>query len=154
MVDLTQGDDEADDAARHPNKRLREEYDQKTQERIVKVKEEKAAAEGARDRTDAIAAAASVAAATATADAREAAEDLEDAQELTGHLVQSENNKMSEIDELRRTVSERDARIEALEAEAREKDATIAELRERVGQLERPAPRGGRRARGPDRRGH
>jgi len=121
---------------------------------MVKVKEEKAAAEGARDRTDAIAAAASVAAATATADAREAAEDLEEAQELTGHLVQSENNKMSEIDELRRTVSERDARIEALEAEAREKDATIAELRERVGQLERRAPRGGRRARGPHRRGH
>ena len=56
---------------------------------------------------------------------------------------------MSEIDELRRTVSERDARIEALEAEAREKDATIAELRERVGQLERPAPRGGGRAKRP-----
>ena len=86
--------------------RLREEYDRKTQERLVKVKEEKVAAEGARDRTDAIAAAASVAAASASADAREAAGDLEDAQELTGHLVQSENNKMSQIDELRRTVSE------------------------------------------------
>ena len=48
-----------------------------------------------------------------------------------------------------RTVSERDARIEALEAEAREKDATIAELHERVGQLERPAPRGGGRAKRP-----
>ena len=46
-------------------------------------------------------------------------------------------------------MSERDARIEALEAEAREKDATIAELRERVGQLERPAPRGGGRAKRP-----
>jgi len=69
----------------------------------------------------------------------DAVEDLEDAQELTGHLVQSENNRMTEIDELRGTVSERDARIEALEA-------TIAELRERVGQLERPAPRGGGQA--------
>ena len=39
--------------------------------------------------------------------------------------------------------------LEALEAEVREKDATIAELRERVGQLERPAPRGGGRAKRP-----
>ncbi len=110
VVDLTHLDDdddgEGDDATQHHDKRLREEYDRKTQERLVKVKEEKVAAEGARDRTDAIAAAASVAAASASADAREAAGDLEDAQELTGHLVQSENNKMSQIDELRRTVSE------------------------------------------------
>ena len=59
---------------------------------------------------------------------------LEDAQELAGHLYQSENNKMSTIDELRGTVSERDARIEALEAE-------VAELREQL--------RGGGRAKRP-----
>ena len=63
-------------------------------------------------------------------------EEKSEAQELANQLVLSENNKMSEIDELRRTVSERDSRIEALEAEAREKDATIAELRGRMGQLD------------------
>ena len=59
-----------------------------------------------------------------------------EAQELAHQLYQSENNKMSEIDELKRAVSERDSRIEALEAEARKKDATIAELRGRMGQLD------------------
>ena len=63
-------------------------------------------------------------------------EEESEARELADQLVLSENNKMSEIDELRRTVSERDSRIEALEAEAREKDATIAELRGRMGQLD------------------
>ena len=115
---------------------LRDAHDKQQTAVLRRVKEEKADAEGARDRNDAVAAAASAAAATATADAREAAEDLEDAHELTGHLVQSENNKMSEIDELKRAVSERDSRIEALEAEARKKDATIAELRGRMGQLD------------------
>ena len=59
-----------------------------------------------------------------------------ESQELAHQLYQSENNKMSEIDELKRAVSERDSRIEALEAEARKKDATIAELRGRMGQLD------------------
>ena len=128
---------------------LRDAHDKQQTALLRRVKEEKVAVEGARDRNDVVAAAASVAAATATADAADAAEDLRDAQELTDQLVLSENNKMSTIDELRGTVSERDARIEALEAEVREKDATIAELRERVGQLERPAPRGGGRAKRP-----
>ena len=143
-IDVTQ-DDDADDDAQHRDTGLRDLRERK----LVEVKEEKVAAEGARDRNDAVAAAASAAAATATADAADAAEDLRDSQELTDQLVLSENNKMSTIDELRGTVSERDARIETLEAEAREKDATIAELRERVGQLERPAPRGGGRAKRP-----
>ena len=34
------------------------------------------------------------------------AEDLEDAQELAGHLVQSENNKMTEIDALKARIAE------------------------------------------------
>ena len=143
-IDVTQ-DDDVDDDAQHRDTGLRDLRERK----LVEVKEEKVAAEGARDRNDAVAAAASAAAATATADAADAAEDLRDSQELTDQLVLSENNKMSTIDELRGTVSERDARIETLEAEAREKDATIAELRERVGQLERPAPRGGGRAKRP-----
>ena len=118
-----------DDGAPPPAKKnaLRDEHDRATQARLVQVKEEKVAAEGARDRTDAVAAAAS-------ADAAGAASELEDAQELAGHLYQSENNKMSTIDELRGTVSERDARIEALEAE-------VAELREQL--------RGGGRAKRP-----
>ena len=101
MVDLTQGDDEADDAARHPNKRLREEYDQKTQERIVKVKEEKADAEGARDRTAAAAAAASAAAAAATAEAADAAQELEDVHgDLVNPLTLTVNALQTKIDEL------------------------------------------------------
>ena len=46
-----------------------------------------------------------------------------------------------EIDELKRAVSERDSRIEALETEVREKDATIAELRGRMGQLDNASRR-------------
>jgi len=106
---------------------LRDAHDKQQAAVLRRVKEEKLAAEGARDRNDTVAAAAS-------ADAAGATSKLEDAQELTGHLVQSENNKMSEIDELRRTVSERDARIEALEAE-------VAALREQL--------RGGGRAKRP-----
>ena len=68
-------------------------------------------------------------------------EENSEAQELADQLVLSENNKMSEIDELKRAVSERDSRIEALEAEAREKDATIAELRGRMGQLDNASRR-------------
>ena len=139
VVDLRDGD--ASPPAKKRNA-LRDAHDEQQSSTLNRVKKEKADAEGARDRTDAVAAAAS-------ADLAGAASELEDAQELAGHLYQSENNKMSTIDELRGTVSERDARIEALEAEAREKDATIAELRERVGQLERPAPRGGGRAKRP-----
>ena len=143
VVDLRDGD--ASPPAKKRNA-LRDAHDEQQSSTLNRVKEEKTDAEGARDRNDVVAAAASAAAATATAEAADAAEDLRDSQELTDQLVLSENNKMSTIDELRGTVSERDARIEALEAEAREKDATIAELRGRVGQLERPAPRGGGRA--------
>ena len=60
VVDVT-GD--GGDAPPVENK-LREEHDRATKKKLVKVKEEKADAEGARDRTDAIAAEASVAAAS------------------------------------------------------------------------------------------
>ena len=62
-IDMTQDDDGDDDAQRRDTG-LREEYDRATQEHIVEVKKEKLDAEGARDRTDRVAAAASVAAAT------------------------------------------------------------------------------------------
>jgi len=60
VVDVT-GD--GGDAPPVENK-LREEHDRATKKKLVKVKEEKADAEGARDRNDAIAAEASVAAAS------------------------------------------------------------------------------------------
>ena len=101
---------------------LRDKRDEEQAKVLKRVKKENRAAEKARDDAE---------------KKKSAAEGkLEDAQELANQLVLSENNKMSEIDELRRTVSERDSRIEALEAEAREKDATIAELRGRMGQLD------------------
>ena len=42
-------------------------------------------------------------------------EDLEDAQELTGNLVLSENNKMTEIDRLKAELRIKQARIDELE---------------------------------------
>ena len=59
---------------------LRDAHDKQQTAVLRRVKEEKADAEGARDRNDAVAAAASTAAATAAADAREAAREA--AQEL------------------------------------------------------------------------
>ena len=91
------------DGAPPPAKKnaLRDEHDRKTQEHIVEVKKEKADAEGARDRTDAIAAAASVAAATATADAREATEELEDVHDdFVNPLTLTVNALQTKIDEL------------------------------------------------------
>ena len=67
---------------------------------IVEVKREKAAVEGQRDRTDAVAAAASVAAATANADAAAAAEDREDAQDTLGYQVRFTDALQTKIDEL------------------------------------------------------
>ena len=95
------------DGAPPPAKKnaLRDEHDRKTQEHIVEVKKEKADAEGARDRNDAVAAAASTAAATAAADAREAAREA--AQELVdvhddfvNPLTLTVNALQTKIDEL------------------------------------------------------
>ena len=55
-------------------------------------------------------------------------EEKEDAQELTGHLVVSENAKMSEIDALKKEVAQKARRIAELEATSKEKDLRIVEL--------------------------
>ena len=47
-------------------------------------------------------------------------EEKEDAQELTGHLVVSENAKMSEIDALKKEVAQKASRIAELEATSKE----------------------------------
>ena len=67
---------------------------------IVEVKREKAAVEGQRDRTDAVAAEASAAAATANADAATAAEDRLDAQDTLGYQVRFTNALQTKIDKL------------------------------------------------------
>ena len=66
----------------------------------------------------------------------EAKEDAEEQEELAGQLVQSENAKMTQIDELKTAVSRKDARIGELETSLQAKDETIAELRGRVAELE------------------
>ena len=103
-IDVTQ-DDDADDDAQHRDTGLSDLLDRKTQEHIVEVKKEKLDAEGARDRNDAVAAAASTAAATAAADAREAAREA--AQELVDvhddfviPLTLTVNALQTKIDEL------------------------------------------------------
>ena len=106
-------DDDADDDAQHRDTGLRDLRDRKTQEHIVEVKKEKADAEGARDRNDAVAAAASTAAATAAADAREAAreaaQELEDVHEdLVNPLTLTVNALQTKIDELHALASQVD----------------------------------------------
>ena len=103
-IDVTQ-DDDADDDAQRRDTGLSDLRDRKTQERIVEVKKEKADAEGARDRNDAVAAAASTAAATAAADAREAAreaaQELEDVHDdFVNPLTLTVNALQTKIDEL------------------------------------------------------
>jgi len=107
-IDMTQ-DDDADDDAQHRDTGLRDLRERK----LVEVKEEKADAEGARDRNDAVAAAASTAAATAAADAREAAREA--AQELVdvhddfvNPLTLTVNALQTKIDELHALASQVD----------------------------------------------
>ena len=42
-------------------------------------------------------------------------EELEDAQQTSGYLLLSENNKMTEIDQLKREIQQKQQRIEELE---------------------------------------
>ena len=67
---------------------------------FAEVKHERAAVEGQRDRTDAVAAAASAAAATANAEAATAAGDCEDAQDTLGYQVRFTDALQTKIDEL------------------------------------------------------
>ena len=67
---------------------------------FAEVKRERAAVEGQRDRTDAVAAEASAAAATANADAATAAEDRLDAQDTLGYQVRFTNALQTKIDKL------------------------------------------------------
>ena len=85
----------------------------------------------------------------------EAKEDAEEQEELAGKLVQSENAKMTKIDELKTAAASKDARIGELETELssnatrigeleaslQAKDETIAELRGRVAELEKSGPK-------------
>ena len=45
-------------------------------------------------------------------------EDLKDAQETSGYLLLSENNKMTEIDQLKQEIRQQQQRIEELEKQA------------------------------------
>ncbi len=92
---------------------LRDAHDKQQTAILRRVKEEKADAEGARDRNDAVAAAASTAAATAAADAREAAREA--AQELVdvhddfvNPLTLTVNALQTKIDELHALASQVD----------------------------------------------
>ena len=104
-----------DDGAPPPAKKrtLRDAHDEQQLSTLNRVKEEKVAAEGARDRNDAVAAAASTAAATAAADAREAAREA--AQELVdvhddfvNPLTLTVNALQTKIDELHALASQVD----------------------------------------------
>ena len=92
---------------------LRDAHDKQQTAVLRRVKEEKLDAEGARDRTDRVAAAASAAAATATADAREAAreaaQELEDVHEdFVNPLTLTVDALQTKIDELHALASQVD----------------------------------------------
>ena len=93
-----------DDGAPPPAKKrnaLRDAHDEQQSSTLNRVKQEKADAEGARDRTAAAAAAASAAAAAATAEAADAAQELEDVHgDLVNPLTLTVNALQTKIDEL------------------------------------------------------
>ena len=105
-----------DDGAPPPAKKrnaLRDAHDEQQSSTLNRVKEEKTDAEGARDRNDAVAAAASTAAATAAADAREAAreaaQELEDVHDdFVNPLTLTVNALQTKIDELHALASQVD----------------------------------------------
>ena len=83
---------------------------------FAEVKRERAAVEGQRDRTDAVAAAASAAAATANAAAATAIDDAEEAQDTLGYQVRFTDALQTKIDELAALAKESGADAAAVDA--------------------------------------
>ena len=66
-------------------------------------------------------------------------EEKEDAQELSEQLYRSENNKMSEIDALKKEAAQKDRRVAELEESNRKKETLIETQRRRIQELESEA---------------
>ena len=66
-------------------------------------------------------------------------EEKEDAQELSEQLCRSENNKMSEIDALKKEAAQKDRRVAELEESNRKKETLIETQRRRIQELESEA---------------
>ena len=79
-----------------------------------------------------------------TAGQRETAlrSDLEDAQELAAQLVASENNKMTEIDDLKGRIQRQEAVLDLLREQVAEQRAELKELKRRVAVSGRRVSRG------------